>query len=277
MTREMDKPVFETKGDVQEATGTALVKHPGIDAVGFTGSYEVGTSIAETCGRRDKRVSLEMGRKNPMIVLGDADLDLALEGAIWGACGATGQRCTATSRLICHEGVHNALVSRIETEAGALCLGDGTEDGTDIGPLINAAARRRVQEYVDLGVDEGALLQFGGQAAAPDGLDGYFFEPTLFTDVSTDVRIAQDGIFGPVLLVFKVASYDESVTVASDTRFGLSSAIYTTDANISQRALRDLVQLQLVRCAIELWTDLVRPYLKLELGAIANCFPQKIV
>ena len=221
-------------------TGATLVEHPQVDAVGFTGSYEVGTSIAETCGRRNKRVSLEMGGKNPMIVLDDADLDLALEGAIWGAYGTTGQRCTATSRLICHEDIHDELVTRIEAEANALVLGDGTTPETDIGPLINESARRKVQRYVDLGVDEGAHLQFGGNPASPDELDGYFFEPTLFTDVTADMQVAQDEIFGPVLLVFEVASYEEAVAVANDTRFGLSSAIYTTDVDISHRAMRDL-------------------------------------
>ena len=221
-------------------TGAALVEHPQVDAVGFTGSYAVGTSIAETCGRHNKRVSLEMGGKNPMIVLGDANLDLALEGAIWGAYGTTGQRCTATSRLICHEDIHDELVSRIEAEAEPLTLGDGIDDRTDIGPLINESARASVQHYVDLGMDEGAHLQFGGQPASPEGLDGYFFEPTLFTGVTTDMQVAQDEIFGPVLLVFEVASYEEAVAVANDTRFGLSSAIYTSNVDISHRAMRDL-------------------------------------
>jgi aldehyde dehydrogenase (NAD+) len=220
--------------------GAALVEHPKVDAIGFTGSYEVGTSIAETCGRRNKRVSLEMGGKNPMIVLDDANLDLALEGAIWGAYGTTGQRCTATSRLICHEAIHDDLVTRIEAEASALVLGDGTAPETDIGPLINESSRRKVQRYVDLGVEEGAHLQFGGQSASPKELDGYFFEPTLFTDVTPDMQVAQDEIFGPVLLVFEVSSYEEAVAVANDTRFGLSSSIYTADVQVSHRAMRDL-------------------------------------
>ena len=220
--------------------GAALVEHPKVDAIGFTGSYEVGTSIAETCGRRNKRVSLEMGGKNPMIVLDDANLDLALEGAIWGAYGTTGQRCTATSRLICHEAIHDDLVTRIEAEASALVLGDGTAPETDIGPLINESSRRKVQRYVDLGVDEGAHLQFGGQPASPEELDGYFFEPTLFTDVRPDMQVAQEEIFGPVLLVFEVSSYEEAIAVANDTRFGLSSSIYTADVQVSHRAMRDL-------------------------------------
>jgi aldehyde dehydrogenase (NAD+) len=221
-------------------TGRALVEHPDVNAVGFTGSYEVGTSIAETCGRLNKRVSLEMGGKNPMIVMPDADLELALDGAIWGGYGTTGQRCTATSRLICHEDVHDELVSMIEAEAADLVLGDGNEEDTDVGPLINQAALEKVQRYVDIGVDEGAHLAFGGDSATPGALDGYFFEPTLFTEVHPEMRIAQEEIFGPVLSTFRVDSYEEAVQVANNTRYGLSSAIYTEDIKKGYRAMRDL-------------------------------------
>jgi aldehyde dehydrogenase (NAD+) len=221
-------------------TGSTLVDHPQVDAVGFTGSYEVGTSIAETCGRLNKRVSLEMGGKNPMIVMDDADLDLALDGAIWGGFGTTGQRCTATSRLICHEDVHDRFVEMIEAEAESLVLGDGTDDGTDVGPLINQEALDKVSRYVEIGQNEGATLSMGGSPAAVDGLDGFFFEPTVFTDVTPDMRIAQEEIFGPVLSVFEVASYEEAVEVANDTRFGLSSAIYTDTVHLGFRAMRDL-------------------------------------
>lgn len=220
-------------------TGSALVEHPEIDAVGFTGSYEVGTSIAETCGRLNKRVSLEMGGKNPMIVLDDADLDLALEGVIWGAYGTTGQRCTATSRLICQEGIHDDLVDMIEAEAAELTLGDGNEDATDVGPLINQAALDKVDHYVGVGSNEGATLEFGGRPAADAG-PGFFYEPTLFTDVTPDMTIAQEEIFGPVLSVLKVQSYEEAVKVANNTQYGLSSAIYTEDVKYGFRAMRDL-------------------------------------
>ena len=221
-------------------TGSALVEHDEVDAVGFTGSYEVGTSIAETCGRLNKRVSLEMGGKNPMIVMDDADLDLALEGVIWGAYGTTGQRCTATSRLICHESVHDSLVDMIEAEANDLVLGDGNDDETDVGPLINRDALEKVASYIEIGQDEGATLRMGGEAADVDGLEGYFFQPTLFTDVTPDMRIAQEEIFGPVLSVLEVSSYDEAVEVANDTRYGLSSSIYTEDVKYGFRAMRDL-------------------------------------
>lgn len=221
-------------------TGQALVEHPEVDAVGFTGSYEVGTSIAETCGRLNKRVSLEMGGKNPMIVMDDADLDLALEGVIWGAFGTTGQRCTATSRLICQEGIHDEFVQMIEEEAETLVLGDGTEADTDVGPLINEAALNKVSRYVDVGQAEGATLKFGGDQAHVDGLDGFFFEPTVFTDVTPDMRIAQEEIFGPVLSVFTVNSYEEAVEVANDTKYGLSSSIYTGDVQKGFQAMSDV-------------------------------------
>ncbi|PQJ33454.1 aldehyde dehydrogenase [Salinibacter sp. 10B] len=221
-------------------TGSALVEHPQVDAVGFTGSYDVGTSIAETCGRLNKRVSLEMGGKNPMIVMEDADLDLALDGAIWGAFGTTGQRCTATSRLICHEDIHDQFVEMVETEAKTLVLGDGNDDATDVGPLINRDALDKVTRYVEIGQNEGATLSIGGSPAKVDGLDGFFFEPTVFTEVTTDMRIAQEEIFGPVLSVFKVSSYEEAVDVANNTQFGLSSAIYTNNIQRGFQAMRDL-------------------------------------
>lgn len=224
-----------------DEAGSALVEHPEVDAIGFTGSTEVGTSIAETCGRLNKRVSLEMGGKNPMIVMDDADLDLALEGVIWGAYGTTGQRCTATSRLICHEDIHDTFVNKIQEEAQTLALGNGNDDQTDVGPLINQAALEKVKHYVEVGQQEGAQLEMGGAPASGDDLDGgYFFEPTLFTGVTPDMTIAQEEIFGPVLAVFEVGSYEEAVEVANNTEYGLSSSIYTENVQNSFRAMRDL-------------------------------------
>jgi len=221
--------------------GQALVEHPEVDAISFTGSTATGTAIAETCGRMNKRVSLEMGGKNPMIVMDDADLKLALEGVIWGAFGTTGQRCTATSRLICHEAIHDEFVEMIVDEAKTLQLGYGNDEGVDMGPLINQQALDKVSRYIQVGQDEGATLHLGGQAASGDGLDdGFFFEPTLFTDVQPAMRIAQEEIFGPVLSVFTVRSYDEAVELANNTRYGLSSSIYTNNVQHSFRAMRDL-------------------------------------
>jgi aldehyde dehydrogenase (NAD+) len=227
--------------------GKALVEHPAVDAVSFTGSTETGTKIAATCGRLNKRCSLEMGGKNPMIVMDDADLDLALEGVVWGAFGTTGQRCTATSRLICQRGIHDELVERIQQEAEAMTLGDGNTDGTDMGPLINAAALEKVSGYMDVGTDEdGATLAFGGPQALNGSLngdateDGFFFPPTAFTGVERDMRVAQEEIFGPVLSIFAVDDYEEAVAVANDSRYGLSSSIYTNDVRLAFRAMDDL-------------------------------------
>ena len=221
--------------------GEAIVSHPGTDAVSFTGSTDTGSRIAETCGRMHKRVSLEMGGKNPMIVLSDADLDLALEGILWGAFGTTGQRCTATSRLIIDESVHDEFVDMVAEAAGKLRLGYGNDDGIDVGPLINKNALTKVSSYVEIGVKEGATVVIGGKRATGDGLDdGSFFRPTIFTGVTRRMRIAREEIFGPVLSVLKVGSYEEAASVANDVQYGLSSSIYTRDVALAFRAMHDL-------------------------------------
>jgi acyl-CoA reductase-like NAD-dependent aldehyde dehydrogenase len=224
-----------------ETVGAALVSHPDVPVISFTGSTETGSIVGETCGRMHKRLSLEMGGKNAMIVLDDADLDLALEGALWGAFGTTGQRCTATSRLIVQNGVHDALVSRLTARATALKLGDGRTQGTDVGPLINDASRKKVEQYVGIGKGENAEVVTGGQRATGAGLeDGFFFEPTIFTGVKAGSRLEQEEIFGPVLSVIRVANADEAFAVNNDVRYGLSSSVYTRDVNIAMRALNEL-------------------------------------
>ncbi len=221
--------------------GRTLVEHPEVDAVSFTGSTETGAKIGETCGRLHKRCSLEMGGKNPMIVMEDADLDLALEGILWGAFGTTGQRCTATSRLICHEAVHDELVEMVKEAAEDLTLGYGNDEGVEMGPLINRDALDKVTRYIEIGQDEGARLFSGGQRATGEGLgEGFFFAPTIFTSVERDMRIAREEIFGPVLSVLEVGSYEEAVATANDTRYGLSSSIYTSDVRRAFRAMHDL-------------------------------------
>ncbi len=221
--------------------GKAMVAHDEINAISFTGSSETGSKIGAECGRLHKRFSAELGGKNPMIVLEDADLDLVMEGVIWGAYGTTGQRCTATSRLIVHESVHDELVGKIEARAKELRLGYGNEDGVDMGPVINQKAMDKISGYMDVAREEGVTIRFGGKAATSDGTDdGFFFEPTLFTGVEQGMRVEQEEIFGPVLSVIKIKDYDEAIAVANGTKYGLSSAIYTKDVATAFRALHDI-------------------------------------
>ncbi len=221
--------------------GEALVSHPGVDAVSFTGSTETGAKIGETCGRMHKRVSLEMGGKNPMIVLADADLELAADGLLWGAFGTTGQRCTATSRLIVHEEVHDDFVEMVVSAAKKLRLGDGSNEDVDVGPLINKKAVTKVSSYVEIAKKEGARVATGGKRAKGKGLDnGNFFEPTVLLDVTRHMRVAREEIFGPVLSVIKVGSYYEAIEVANDIPYGLSSSIYTRDIEAAFRAMTDI-------------------------------------
>jgi aldehyde dehydrogenase (NAD+) len=224
-----------------EAVGAAIVEHPGVSLVSFTGSTETGRIVGETCGRLHKRLSLEMGGKNAMIVLDDADPDLALEGVLWGAFGTTGQRCTATSRLILQSGIHDAFLSRLVERARALKLGDGRREGTDVGPLVNEGAVKKVERYVDIGVAEGADLLMGGRRAKGKGLDkGYFFEPTIFARVKPGTRIEQEEIFGPVLSVVRVDTPDEAFRINNGVKYGLSSSLYTRDVSLAFRALSEL-------------------------------------
>jgi aldehyde dehydrogenase (NAD+) len=224
-----------------ESVGAAIVNHPGIPLISFTGSTETGRIVGETCGRLHKRLSLEMGGKNAMLVFDDADLDLALDGVLWGAFGTTGQRCTATSRLIVQDGVHDELVSRLVDRARALKLGDGRKKGTDIGPLINEASLRKVERYVDIGQEEGADVLCGGRRPKEKALEqGFFFEPTICARVNPGMRIEQEEIFGPVLSVLRFRTADEAFTINNDVKYGLSSSVYTRDVNVAMRALNEL-------------------------------------
>ena len=224
-----------------ETVGAAIVDHPEVPVISFTGSTETGRIVGETCGRMHKRLSLEMGGKNAMIVLDDANLDLAIDGVLWGAFGTTGQRCTATSRLILQSGVHDQFLSRLVDRARALKLGDGRKKGTDVGPLVNEASRDKVEKYVDVGQAEGADLLCGGRR--PEGKEydkGFYFEPTIFARVQAGSRLEQEEIFGPVLSVIRVETPDEAFTINNDVRYGLSSSLYTSDVGLAFRAMNEL-------------------------------------
>ncbi|MFC1725599.1 aldehyde dehydrogenase family protein [candidate division KSB1 bacterium] len=220
--------------------GTGLVEHPDIGVISFTGSSDVGKDIASRAGKMLKRVSLELGGKNAQIVMPDADLELALEGVLWGAYGTTGQRCTATSRLILHKDIHDKFVDMLVERANGLRLGNGLDESNDVGPLVNEEQRTVVREYVEIGKNEGASLVCGGEAYTEgDCKNGFFYKPTVFTDVKPNMRIFQEEIFGPVLSVIKVNDFDEAVKVHNDTVYGLSSSIYTKDVNLAFNAIRD--------------------------------------
>ncbi len=223
------------------AAGQALVEHPAVPVISFTGSTTTGSAIGETCGRMHKRLSLEMGGKNAMIVMDDADLDLALDGVLWGAFGTTGQRCTATSRLLLHRKVHDRFLRRLAEAAGSLVLGDGRQPRPQVGPLIHAAAREKVERYVAWGVEEGAELVLGGKRPGGTRLrNGFFYRPTILAGVRPTHRVAQEEIFGPVLSVLRFTTFADAVRIANGVKYGLSSSIYTRDVNLAFRALEAL-------------------------------------
>jgi alpha-ketoglutaric semialdehyde dehydrogenase len=224
-----------------EEVGAALVEHPDVPVISFTGSTATGARIGETCGRMHKRLSLEMGGKNAQIVMPDADMELALDGVLWGAFGTTGQRCTATSRLLLHERIHDAFVERLVERTRKLRLGDGTVDGNDVGPLINQDALDKVAGYIDVARGEDNEILTGGRRAEGDGVDdGFFFEPTILTGVERGSRLACEEVFGPVLSVIRFTDLDEAFSINNEVRYGLSSSIYTRDVVAAFRALNEL-------------------------------------
>ena len=224
-----------------EEAGDALVRHPDVPVITFTGARETGVAVTKTAADGLKHVHLELGGKNAIIVMEDADLDLAVEGILWSAFGTSGQRCTAASRVIVHEAVYDALAGKLVREAEAMRLGPGWEESTDVGPVINRAALEKIHGYTQVGVDEGARLLTGGEIADGNGLDrGFFYRPTVFGDVDPEMRIAQEEIFGPTTALIRVRDFDEAIRVANGIRYGLSSAIFTRDINRAFRAMRDL-------------------------------------
>jgi aldehyde dehydrogenase (NAD+) len=219
--------------------GDAIVGNPDVGVISFTGSAVTGRGIAEKAGRALRRLSLELGGKNGVVVLADADLDLATDGILWSAFGTTGQRCTACSRVIVEQGVVEPLLERIEARTRQLRLGSGLDEATDVGPLVNAGAVAKVGSYVDIGRAEGERVLGGGRASDGDLANGHFFEPTIFAGVRPMDRIGQEEIFGPVLSVIPVADYSAAMTALNQTRYGLSSSIFTQDVNRAFRAMRD--------------------------------------
>ena len=219
-------------------TGAALVSHPDVRIVSFTGSTQTGLGVYASAAALGKKVTLEMGGKNAIIVMDDANLDLAIDAISWSAFGTTGQRCTATSRLIVQKGIKPKLVEALVEKAKSIRLGDGLLDSTDVGPLVNQKALDKVSGYMDVAKSEGVNILIGGERA--DLGKGFFFKPTLFDDVTAGMRVEQEEIFGPVLSIIAIDSLEEAIQINNSTKYGLSSSIFTENVNDAFRAMRDL-------------------------------------
>jgi aldehyde dehydrogenase (NAD+) len=223
------------------AVGDRLVRHPDVRVITLTGSRETGVEVLRNAAEGLKHVHLELGGKNAIIVLDDADLDLAVEGIVWSAFGTSGQRCTAASRVIVEDGVYEQLQSRLVAAAERLRLGVGWDDATDVGPVINKPSLEKIHSYTEIGKQEGAHLLTGGEVASGDGLGkGFYYRPTIFGDVDPQMRIAQEEIFGPTTALIRVHDADEAIRVSNGIKYGLSSSIFTRDVNKAFRAMRDL-------------------------------------
>ena len=219
-------------------TGSALVEHPGVRVISFTGSTDTGLKVYTKAAQLGKKVTLEMGGKNAILVMDDANLDLAIDAITWSAYGTTGQRCTATSRLIVQSGIKSKLLDALVEKAKAIRMGDGLNPDVDMGPLVNQKALDKVSSYMDIAKGEGVNILAGGGKADLD--KGFFFQPTLFDGVKAGMRVEQEEIFGPVLSVVEVASLDEAIQVNNSVAYGLSSSIFTENVNAAFRAVRDL-------------------------------------
>jgi len=223
------------------SAGAPLVAHSKVDLVSFTGSGDVGRLVSESCAPAFKKCTLEMGGKNIIIVMDDANLQLAVDGAIWGGFGTTGQRCTAASRVAVHKKVYGEFMSKFVERARALRVGNGLDPTTDMGPLINESALKKVMEYVVIGRNENAKLATGGRRLDQGAFaNGWFHEPTIFSDCDPKMRICQEEIFGPVVSVIPVDGFEEAIAVANGVKYGLSASIYTRNVNNAFKAMREI-------------------------------------
>jgi acyl-CoA reductase-like NAD-dependent aldehyde dehydrogenase len=230
--------VVAGKGTV---VGKAILESPDTNLISFTGSTEVGRIISESCAPTFKKCHLEMGGKNIIIVMDDANIDLAVDGAIWGGFGTTGQRCTAASRLAVHKKVYTEFVDKFIQRAKALKVGDGLNPATDMGPCVNEQQLKTVVSYVEIGKNEGATLAVGGHRLESGAYGhGWFHEPTVFIDCDPKMRICQEEIFGPVVSVIPFENFEQGLEIANGVQYGLSAAIYTRNVNNAFRAQRDL-------------------------------------
>ena len=222
--------------------GKALLSHEKVRLISFTGSTEVGRIVGQACAATDKICSLEMGGKNVIMILDDADLELALEGVLWGAFGTTGQRCTATSRVVVHRKLAKKFTNMLVDRTKQLRLGSGLNEKTDVGPVINRDASEKILEYIEIGrrEDKAKLMCGGRRAEKGDLKHGYFIEPTVFADVDPQMRIAQEEIFGPVVSVLECRDLDHAIDIANGVKFGLSASIYTRDTNRAFHAMEDV-------------------------------------
>ena len=223
------------------AVGDPLLHHPDVPVISFTGSTETGKAVAIAAASHNKRLTLELGGKNAVIVMDDADLDLAVEGILWGAFGTTGQRCTATSRVVVHKAVQSELAERLADRASKLTLGNGLDAGVQVGPLVSAGQLETVHGYIAVGQQDGADLIVGGEIARDGDLaNGHFHQPTIFNNVAPTMRIAQEEIFGPVVSLIPVDSLDQAIDVVNGVEYGLSAAIFTQNVNNAFRAMQDI-------------------------------------
>ena len=237
----LPKGVFNVVTGGGREVGDPMTRHPKVAVISFTGSTDVGRDISVACAPQFKHVHLEMGGKNIIMVMDDADVDLAVDGALWGAFGTAGQRCTAASRIVAHKKIYDQFVEKLARRASKMRVGNGLDEKTDMGPNISASQVKTVEKYVKIGKEEGAKVVSGGSSLTDGAFaKGFFHQPTVFADVKPGMRIAQEEIFGPVTAVMKCDSVEEAISIGNGVKYGLSSSIYTRDINKAYTAMRDM-------------------------------------